>query len=167
MSRAIDDVLDRAVDRGAVPNVVAVAADNSGVTYRGAAGAIAPGDDRTVDANTEFRIMSMTKMIVTAAALQQRDAGRLDFMDKTHTENSRAVISAQHIPGMVYPAEVDRVLGTDGVVVWINSRGSDTPIHLTAAEVDEALPGTWAGVASRAGWGTWSVHWRTETHDGS
>ncbi len=79
MSQAIDDVLDRAVDRGAVPNVVAVAADRSGVIYRGAAGAIAPDDDRTVDANTEYRIMSMTKMIVTAAALQQRDAGRLDF----------------------------------------------------------------------------------------
>jgi len=45
MSQAIDDVLKRAVDRGAVPNVVAVAADRSGVTYRGAAGAIAPDDD--------------------------------------------------------------------------------------------------------------------------
>ncbi len=79
MSQAIDNVLEQAVDRGAIPNVVAVAADRSGVIYRGAAGAIAPGDDRTVDATTEYRIMSMTKMIVTAAALQQRDAGRLDF----------------------------------------------------------------------------------------
>jgi phosphoenolpyruvate carboxykinase (ATP) len=35
------------------------------------------------------------------------DAGRLDFLDKTHTENSRAVISAADIPGMMYPAEVD------------------------------------------------------------
>lgn len=79
MSQMIDDVLERAVERGAVPNVVAVAADRSGPIYEGAAGPIAPGDSRTVDADTEYRIMSMTKMIVTAAALQQRDGGRLDF----------------------------------------------------------------------------------------
>lgn len=33
--------------------------------------------------------------------------GRLDFFDKSHTENSRAVISARDIPGMVYPAEIE------------------------------------------------------------
>jgi hypothetical protein len=46
-------------------------------------------------------------------------------------------------------------------VVWVNSRGTGTPIHLLASEVDAALPGAWTGVASTAGWGTWSVHWRT------
>jgi hypothetical protein len=61
----------------------------------------------------------------------------------------------------LFPAEVDRVLSPDGVVVWVNSRGPETPIHLTATEVDEALPGAWDGVASQAGWGTWSVHRRT------
>lgn len=60
----------------------------------------------------------------------------------------------------LFPAEVDRVLAPTGVVVWVNSRGPETPIHLTADEVDQALPGRWDGVASRAGWGTWSVHWR-------
>jgi SAM-dependent methyltransferase len=60
----------------------------------------------------------------------------------------------------LFPAEVERVLGPDGVVVWVNSRGAETPIHLTADEVDRALPGRWDGVASRAGWGTWSVHRR-------
>ncbi|MFN8017540.1 MAG: methyltransferase domain-containing protein [Acidimicrobiales bacterium] len=60
----------------------------------------------------------------------------------------------------LFPAEVDRVLAPHGAVVWVNSRGADTPIHLTADEVDRALPGAWSGVASTAGWGTWSVHWR-------
>lgn len=60
----------------------------------------------------------------------------------------------------LFPTEAPRVLAPTGVVVWINSRGADTPIHLTAHEVDEALPGAWGGVASSAGWGTWSVHWR-------
>lgn len=65
----------------------------------------------------------------------------------------------------VFPSEVERVLAATGVVIWVNSRGEDTPIHLTADEVDRALPGRWRGVASRAGWGTWSVHWREPVAD--
>ena len=60
----------------------------------------------------------------------------------------------------LFPAEVARVLSPSGVLAWINSRGTGTPIHLPADEVDAALPGAWEGVASTAGWGTWSVHWR-------
>ena len=60
----------------------------------------------------------------------------------------------------LFPAEADRVLSPEGVVVWVNSRGPGTPIHLLATEVEAALPGRWDGVASTAGWGTWSVHWR-------
>jgi len=61
----------------------------------------------------------------------------------------------------LFPAEADRVLSPDGVVLWVNSRGTGTPIHLPPEDVDAALPGAWDGVASSAGWGTWSVHWRT------
>ena len=57
----------------------------------------------------------------------------------------------------LFPAEVDRVLGPDGVVVWVNSSGAQTPIHLTADEVLEALPGAWTGVSSGAGEGLWTV----------
>lgn len=60
----------------------------------------------------------------------------------------------------LFPSEVERVLAPHGALVWVNSRGADTPIHLTAEEVDGCLPGEWAGVASTAGHGTWSVHWR-------
>lgn len=63
----------------------------------------------------------------------------------------------------LFPAEVARVLAPRGAVVWVNSRGEGTPIHLPAESVDRALPGPWTGVASRAGWGTWSVHWRDRT----
>jgi len=63
----------------------------------------------------------------------------------------------------LFPAEADRVLGPDGVVLWVNSRGTGTPIHLPPEDVDAALPGSWDGVASTAGWGTWSVHWRVGT----
>lgn len=59
----------------------------------------------------------------------------------------------------LFPAEAARVVAQDGVIIWVNSRGTGTPIHLLANEVDEALPGDWQGVSSMAGWGTWSVHW--------
>src|SRR5581483_11452458 len=76
---AIDGVLRDAVQRGAVPNAVAVAADRDGVIYRGAAGPRVPGGDDPVAADTHFRIMSMTKMVATVAALQQVEQGRLDL----------------------------------------------------------------------------------------
>jgi hypothetical protein len=57
----------------------------------------------------------------------------------------------------LFPAEVDRVLGPRGVVVWVNSSGVQTPIHLTADEVVTALPGGWTGVSSGAGVGLWAV----------
>lgn len=58
---------------------------------------------------------------------------------------------------LLFPAEVDRVLAPGGTVVWVNSSGESTPIHLLPDEVVEALPGAWSGVASRAGVGLWAV----------
>ena len=57
----------------------------------------------------------------------------------------------------LFPAEVDRVLAADGVVVWINSSGAETPIHLPPEDVAEALPGRWEGVSATAGLGIWCV----------
>jgi ubiquinone/menaquinone biosynthesis C-methylase UbiE len=61
------------------------------------------------------------------------------------------------INALLFPSEVDRVLAPGGAVVWVNSSGEETPIHLTPAEVAQALPGEWDGVASRAGAGLWCV----------
>lgn len=77
---AIDKVLQDAVDSGAVPNAVAIAADRDGVIYEGAAGPRVAGDrDEPVSPDTHYRIMSMTKMVATAAALQQMEKGNLDL----------------------------------------------------------------------------------------
>lgn len=76
---SIDAVLRGAVDSGAVPLVVGVAADEHGVIYEGAAGPRAAGGGEPVGVDSVFRIASMTKMICTVAALQQRDRGNLDF----------------------------------------------------------------------------------------
>jgi len=56
---------------------------------------------------------------------------------------------------LLFPTEVDRVLKPTGTVLWINSLGDQTPIHLPAADVLEALPGAWRGVSARAGTGFW------------
>jgi SAM-dependent methyltransferase len=58
---------------------------------------------------------------------------------------------------LLFPAEVARVLKPDGALVWVNTSGDRTPIHLSADEVDEAMPGEWNGLASEAAWGTWAV----------
>ncbi len=58
---------------------------------------------------------------------------------------------------LLFPAEVDRILRPGGRLVWVNTLGDQTPIHLPADDVIAALPGEWCGVASRAGIGTWAV----------
>jgi methyl acetate hydrolase len=76
---AIDQILRDAVDSGGVPHVAAIAADRDGVIYQGAAGPRAAGEDDPVSVDTLFRIMSMTKMPCTVAALQLVEQGRLDL----------------------------------------------------------------------------------------
>lgn len=79
-SSGIDAVLRAGVESGAVPHVAAIAADADGVFYEGGAGVRINGEsDDPVGTSTQFRIMSMTKMVVTAAALQLRERGDLDF----------------------------------------------------------------------------------------
>jgi methyl acetate hydrolase len=76
---AIDNVLREAVDSGGVPHVSAIAAGRDGVIYQGSAGPRAAGESDPVSVDTLFRIMSMTKMPCTVAALQQVERGNLDL----------------------------------------------------------------------------------------
>src|SRR5215472_14899885 len=72
-----DAMLERAVDAGEVPGVVALAADGDGVVYQGAFGKrdLAKGPDMTLD--TVFWIASMTKAVTSAAAMQLVEQGKL------------------------------------------------------------------------------------------
>ena len=76
---AVSQILERAVASGAVPHVAAIAADRDGVIYQGAAGPRAVGESDPASVDTMFRIMSMTKMPATVAALQQVEQGNLDL----------------------------------------------------------------------------------------
>jgi methyl acetate hydrolase len=79
VSSSLDRVLNDAVEAGAVPNVTAIAADRNGIIYEGAAGPRVAGGSDPVTVDTHYRIMSMTKMVATATALQQVEQGNLDL----------------------------------------------------------------------------------------
>ena len=78
----------------------------------------------------------------------QADASRLPFPDRSFD----AVVM---INMLLFPREVDRILRVDGVVLWVNNLGDQTPIHLPATDVLDALPGDWSGRTAKAGTGFW------------
>jgi SAM-dependent methyltransferase len=91
------------------------------------------------------------QMLLHAPDLAPRvraDASRLPFPD----DSFDAVLL---INMLLFPAEVDRLLRVDGVVVWVNTLGDQTPIHLPPTDVLDALPGAWSGVTAQAGTGFW------------
>ena len=73
----IDQALQKPIEAGLIPGVVALAADDRGIFYRGAFGrrAVDKGEPMTLD--TVFRIASMTKAITGAAAMQLVEEGRI------------------------------------------------------------------------------------------
>ena len=78
------------------------------------------------------------------------DASRLPFTDASFT-------TVVLVNMFLFPSEMDRLLAPGGRLVWVNTYGPATPIHLTADEVHQALPGDWDGVHAEAGWGTWAA----------
>ncbi len=73
----IDQLLSTAVANGVVPGIVGLAANDSGLCYKGAFGVMGPGESQPMQLNTVFRIASMTKAITAAAAMQLVEQGRL------------------------------------------------------------------------------------------
>jgi SAM-dependent methyltransferase len=80
----------------------------------------------------------------------QADASRLPLADAS----ADAVLL---VNAFLFPAEVARVLRPNGIILWVNSSGEQTPIHLSPEDLVSALPGAWTGTASRAGDGLWCV----------
>lgn len=79
----------------------------------------------------------------------QADASRLPF-------GNHAFDVVLMVNMLLFPSEVDRILAPSGTVLWINTLGDQTPIHLPAEDVALALPGTWRGVMADAGTGFWA-----------
>ncbi len=78
----------------------------------------------------------------------QADAARLPLSDGG--ADALVLVNA-----LLFPQEMDRALAPAGVLVWVNSLGDRTPIHLSPEDVAKALPGAWTGVAAEAAWGIW------------
>ena len=62
---------------------------------------------------------------------------------------------------LLFPDEVARILRPNGSLIWVNTLGDQTPIHLVPADVERALPGSWSGVTARSGLGLWAALRRT------
>jgi len=73
----IDQVLQKPVDAGLIPGIVALAADQDGIFYEGAFGRRAVGKPAAMTVDSVFRIASMTKAITTVAAMQLVEQGRI------------------------------------------------------------------------------------------
>ena len=76
-TKHIDEVLSAGVERGDIPGVVAMAANEDGVLYQGAFGLRALPDGAAMTMDTLFRIASMTKAVTSVAALQLVEQGKL------------------------------------------------------------------------------------------
>ncbi|WP_051062156.1 class I SAM-dependent methyltransferase [Ilumatobacter nonamiensis] len=76
------------------------------------------------------------------------DASKLPFPDASFD----AILLVNML---LFPVEIDRILRDEGVVVWVNTLGDQTPIHLPPSDVIDALPGAWTGTTARAGTGFW------------
>ena len=106
------------------------------------------------DAGAQVTVLDISaEMLAHAPDLAPKvrgDASTLPFGD----DRFDAVLMVNML---LFPTEVDRVLAPGGSVVWVNTIGEQTPIHLPPADVAAALPGDWAGTTSRAGSGLWAV----------
>jgi hypothetical protein len=145
-SPARDAVLLDALDRGGVTGGDVVIEVGSGIGAYSAL--LGKRFLRVLAIDLSFE---MLRIAPPEPALRVR-ADAADLPNRSGVADAVVLVNA-----LLFPAEVDRVLAAGGCVVWVNSSGDETPIHLPAGEVADVLPGEWRGVTSRAGLGTWCV----------
>lgn len=75
--RRLDEPMQEAVSAGALPGVVAAVGDRDGVLYEGAFGRLAVNGETLVLPDTMMRLASMTKPLVSVAALQLIEQGQI------------------------------------------------------------------------------------------
>jgi len=142
---------------------------------RGLSGRVGAGDvcvelGSGIGAYTAVLAQRWTRTLAVEVSFEMLLRAPRDIGHRVLADGSRLPLAAGAASAVVlvncflFPDEVDRVLAPDGVVVWVNSSGAETPIHLPPEDVVEALPGAWEGVQSGAGAGIWSVLWRNR-HD--
>jgi ubiquinone/menaquinone biosynthesis C-methylase UbiE len=139
------DALSRGVDSTEVPVGTAVEV-GSGI---GAYSRLLAERFETVVAIDLSRSM-LSLAPVAPAHRVQADGARLPLRD-----GSAAAIVL--INAFLFPDEVERVLSPNGVLVWVNTSGEQTPIYLSVDDLVARLTGEWTGTTSEAGEGYWCV----------
>ncbi len=79
LQQSLDAVLQRGVQPGGVPGVVAMVTNREGTLYEGAFGVRKLGTDLKMTRDTVVLIASMTKALTSVAALQLVEQGKLDL----------------------------------------------------------------------------------------
>jgi len=103
-----------------------------------------------VAAAIELSVGMISAADATLAPFVRADASELPLRDGS-------VDIAVLVNMFLFADEIDRVLSPTGRLVWVNTMGEETPIHLPPERVLEVLPGEWNATASRAGTGFWCV----------
>ena len=103
------------------------------------------------------RVVAIDLSLAMLDLAPERPAHRVQADSAALPLGDRSAAGIVLINMFLFPAEVDRVLARDGVLVWVNSSGEQTPIYLSSDDVLAALPGEWRGTAGRAGEGHWCV----------
>lgn len=149
-ARMVDDTklapIADALDRGDVPLDGAWLEIGSGT---GAGTGALEGRVASVVA-TDLSAEMLRHASATAAPLMRSDASALPV-------RSAAVDVVLLVNMLLFPGEIERVVKPGGALVWVNTRGDQTPIHLQPGDVLDALPGRWRGVTASAGTGFWLV----------
>ena len=141
----VDDVLARGLAEVAVPGGLAIEVGSGIGTYTPL---LAARFARVLAIDLSFEMLR--RALSEPAPRVQADGSQLPVA-------SRSASAVVLINAFLFPSEVDRVLTPDGVLIWVNSSGEQTPIYLSPDDLVAALPGHWRGVASRAGQGHWCV----------
>ena len=137
--------LEDALERGAIGDgrLVELGAGTGAATERIARRA-------PVFAALELSAGMLAEVDCSLAPFVRGDADQLPFSDDT-------IDIVVLVNMFLFAHEIDRVLAPGGRLVWVNTMGAETPIHLPPEAVVDALPGSWTAIASRAGSGLWCV----------
>jgi CubicO group peptidase (beta-lactamase class C family) len=79
MPNAVEEILSRAAETGAVPGAAFVLTDSEGEVLVATAGESRAGGDEPVTGQTMYRLMSMTKAVASLGALQLVERGQLQL----------------------------------------------------------------------------------------
>src|SRR5262245_28198204 len=77
----IDAILQRAVQQGIIPGVVAIVANKDRILYEGAFGLMDVGKQKAMTKDAIFRIASMTKPVTSVSIMMLVEEGKLRLDD--------------------------------------------------------------------------------------